>query len=546
MLPTRSLSLWHLITAATLLLVAAPLLTILHAFTATDLQLWRHLTRYLLPDAVTTTLLLLLSVLTLSALLGVALAWLTTAYRFPGSAFFRTALVLPLALPAYVLAFIYLAWFDVTAPLSLWLRAHHLPPPPIRSLLGAALILSLALFPYAFLAARIAFATQGARAIEVGQTLGLTRSAAFWRVVLPLARPHLAAGLALVAFETLADFGAVALLGVDTLSVAIFKTWYGLFSLPTALQLAGILLLFSLTAIALEAALRRHVRYTQSEPTPPLSPIPLSPLRGWAAALLCTLILTATLIAPLAQLLLWAFRHSAAIDLTRYAHFAVNSLFLGASGALVTILLALLLAYARRLYPTPAMRLAARLATAGYALPGAVLAVGIVAALAHLDRLLAALLSPLWDLPPLPLLSGTLTAMFSAYAVRFLAVAFGPIAAALDRITPAMDEAAQTLGARPAAILRRIHLPLLKPALSGAAAFVFIDIVKELPITLMTRPFGWETLATRIFELTNDSRWEEAALPALAVVAVGLLPSLLLALGNRSESSHDDRLVPTP
>jgi len=526
--------LWPIGVAVLVVMAAAPLIAIMTSFRAIDVSLWAHLIHHVLPGYASETVLLLGIVLVLTLLLGVGLAWLTTAYTFPGVRLFRWALVLPLAIPAYVLAFVYLAWFDVTGSVTAWARTAGVVLPEIRNRWGAAVTLALAFYPYVYLPARLAFASTGARALEVGQTLGLTRRAAFWQVVLPLARPAIVGGAALVGFETLADFGLVSLFGIDTLSVGIYKAWYGLFSLPTAMQIAAVLALTAMLLLALEQWARRAARYTTPGRGAALTPQPLSPLLAPVATVLCTAVLLVAWAAPLVQLVSWAWLEGQAFLTLRYASFFGHSLLLGTSGALVTAVLALFLAYAQRRSRHPTMGWAVRVALLGYALPGAVLAVGVVAVVSALDRLWIAA-AKLANLPATPVLAGTIAALLAAYTVRFLVVAFQPIHAALMRITPSMDEAAQSLGASPLQVLTRVHWPLVRPALAGAAAFVFIDIVKELPITLMTRPFGWETLATRIFELTNDGRWEAAALPALAVTLAGLLPTLLLA---RTDPTH--------
>lgn len=533
------LFLWYGAVAGLVALAAAPLTAIFLSFRAIDAPLWQHLFTHVLPAQVGATATLLTAVVALALALGVGLAWLTTAHTFPGVRLFRWALLLPLAMPAYVLGFVYLAWFDLTSPLATWARAQGVTLPAIRTPWGAAFVLALAFYPYVYLPARLAFASTGARALEVGQTLGLSRTAAFWRVALPLARPAIVGGAALVGFETLADFGVVSLFGVDTLSVGIYKAWYGLFSLPTAMQIAAVLALAAMLLLALEEWARRLARYTPPGRGAALAPQPLPHGAGLAAMLLSTLVLLAAWGAPLAQLLWWAATTGRDLFPPRYAAFFGHSLLLGTSGAAVTVGCALLLAYAKRHEARPAMGWAVRVATLGYALPGAVLAVGVVAVVAAFDRLWVGTLQ-LLGLPASPLLAGTIVALLAAYAVRFLVVAFQPLNAALLRLTPSMDEAAQSLGAAPREVLARVHLPLLRPALAGAAAFVFIDIVKELPITLMTRPFGWETLATRIFELTNDGRWEEAALPALAVTLAGLLPALLLARADPNRQPREE------
>ncbi len=516
-------------------LVAAPLAAIALSFQQIDPSLWQHLWRYNLASYLSNTLALVLVVGAAALFLGSSLAWLVTAYRFPGARFFSWALVMPLALPGYVLAFVFASWLDFAGPVaSTWRSVFGQPLPlEIRSFYGAAGVLTLALFPYVFLTARAAFMGLGQRALEVGQTLGFSPAQAFWRVVLPLARPWLAAGTALVMMETLADFGVVALLGVDTFTTGIYKAWYGWFSLPTALQLASLLVLLAFVALWLEQSSRRRARFGTLSMlrSPELQPQALCGVAGWFAFAACAAVFALAFALPIWQLASWTWQYARDLLSARYWEFAWHSLLLGLSGAAVTAVMALALTYAQRLNPSPAMAAAARFATLGYALPGAVLAVGILYLITTLDRAAIA-----WGLTSAPFLGGTMVAMLMAYATRFLAVAHGPIAAAAQRLTPTLDEAAITLGASATRRLRQLHWPLLRAGLITAAAFTSIDIMKELPITLMTRPFGWDTLATRIFELTSDGRWHEAALPALTLALVGIIPVLILV---RAKENRD-------
>jgi iron(III) transport system permease protein len=434
-------------------------------------------------------------------------------------------------MPAYVTAFVFVAWLDFTGPVQTWLRAVFGSSawfPPIRSGGGAALVMTLALYPYVYLLARNAFLTQGRRALEAGQSLGLNRRQGFFRVALPMSRPWIVGGLMLALMETLADFGTVAVFNFDTFTTAIYKTWFGLFSLAGASQLASVLILLVFVLILAEQASRSRLRYSQAGRTSQAERIRLTGWRGGSVAALAAAVLLVAFVLPSIQLLAWAAQVYAEDLDSRYLGFLWHSLLLGGIAALLTTAAALLLGYAQRRHGDALTRLVVRIATLGYAVPGPVLAVGIVIPLAWLDNQLIASSKALLGFDPGLLLQGTLLVMLPAYLTRFLAVAYSPVDSALQRVTRSLDEAARSFGATSIELLRRVHLPMLRGGLFSAAALVFVDVMKEMPITLMTRPFGWDTLAVRIFEMTSEGEWERAALPAVALVLAGLLPIALL------------------
>lgn len=511
--------------APLVLLMLAPVAALLGAFTRPAHEVWAHLRAHVLPDVLVNTGVLATGVGVGVLMLGVPAAALTALCRFPARNFFVWGLLLPLAIPAYVTGFIWVGWLDFSAPLPTWLRTEFgLTLPTVRSGWGAALALSLSLYPYVYLSAYAAFRHQGSRLIEAAQTLGHSRTAAFWRVVLPMALPALGAGLLLAWMETLADFGTVSVFNFNTFTTAIYKTWFALQSIDAAAQLAALLIVLALLAALAQAELVQ--RQSRRGGVRMFTAAALVPLRGWraaAASVFCGALWLLAFAAPILQLGVWAAR-SALQDLDgRYLGFALHTLSLAASGAALVVLTAVALAYAQRMQAGRAMALAQRLATMGYALPGAVLAVGAVWSLSWLDHRLADALGA-----DRLLLSNTLAALLLAYLVRFLAVGHGPLEAGLQAISRSMDEAARTLGERALGRLLRVHLPLLRSSLGVAAALVFVDLMKELPITLMTRPFGWDTLAVRVFEMTSEGEWERAALPAVAIVLVGMLPVFLL------------------
>lgn len=518
-------SLWL---AAIALLTVVPLLVVLSSFLQPQPEIWAHLAQYVLPGVLVNVVLLVCGVGAGVLVLGASLAWLTAACEFPGRRFFSWALVLPLSMPAYVLAFVLVGFFDYSGPLQGALRALAGPGawfPPVRSRGGALITLTLAFYPYVYLLAREAFLSQGRRAIEAAQTLGLTRTQAFYRVVLPMARPWLAGGTMLALMESLADFGAVSVFNFDTFTTVIYKAWFSLFSLPAAAQLASLLVLFVLLLAWAEASSRgaRHFHGKGAQG----ARIELHGWRRWLAAGYCLAVLLLAFVLPLVQLGYWAAQAWADELDARYGGFLLRSLALSAIVALAVGVLGLMLAHLLRRHPGPANQWLARLSVLGYAIPGTVLGVGIFIPVAWIDQYLVAL----WRLQggtAGQILNGSLLVVLLALCTRFLAVGHQPVDAAMHRITRSHEEAARSLGVAGPALLWRLHLPMLRGGMLTALLLVFVETMKELPITLMTRPFGWETLAVRVFEMTSEGMWERAALPGLGIVLAGLLPVALL------------------
>lgn len=506
---------WTWIAAIIAVPTLLPLTAALLSFTRIDAELWAHLREYVLPQVLPTTLLLVLIVSLGVMLLGTVLAVLVSLFEFPGRRWFAWALLLPLAVPTYVLATVFVGSLDYAGGVATFLRGFGLTLPELRNLAGASLVLIGALYPYVYLVACSSLATQGARGLEAARSLGYSPLRAVFKVALPLSAPAILGGTVLAAMETLADFGAVAAFNVDTLTTAIYKAWFGLFSIDAALQLAGVLLIVAFVLLLIQNRVQAARRVAQSGPAAPR--LPLAPRAAWAATAGCSVVLLLAFVLPALQLGLWAAEHLAALD-TRLLGSALNSVLLGAIAAALLAVIALLLGYASRRAPGRAVGFATRTATLGYALPGALLAVGLFVPLAAVIQYANAALG--WTLA----LQGGLVLMLLAYAVRFAAVAHAPVASGLARIRPSLDEAARLTGVTGLAQLRRVHLPQLAPGLAAACALVFVDVMKEMPITLMTRPFGWDTLAVRIFELTSEGEWQKAALPSLAIVVAGLLP----------------------
>jgi len=521
---------WYPIAFAVALLVLLPLSVLLFSWHEIDRQIWAHLWQTQLPRLLGNTLVLVLGVGVGVILLGVSLAWLTSLCEFPGRRWLDWALMLPFAIPAYVLAFVFVGLLDFAGPLQSLLRdwfGSGLRLPRVRSTGGVIIVLVLVFYPYVYLLARNAFLAQGKGLMEAARVLGLSPWRAFWRVALPMARPAIGAGLALAIMETLADFGAVSVFNFDTFTTAIYKTWYGFYSLTSATQLASLLLLAVMLVLYGERRARGAVRPVNERPRGKAL-YHLKGGRALAASAWCGLVFACGFVIPVLQLLVW-FWQRGRFDLDeRYSALILHTLYLGGLAALITVSVALLLAFALRLAPTRLMRGAVGLANLGYALPGSMLAVAIMLAFSYLDRELVIPLSSWLGGAGKPVLLGSLSALLLAYLVRFMAVAYGPLENSLARIRPSLPEAARSLGVGGLGLFVRVYLPLLVPGTLSAALLVFVDVLKEMPATLLMRPFGWDTLSVRVFEMTSEGEWARAALPALTLVLVGLLPVILL------------------
>jgi len=517
---------WYPLVFAIAALVLLPLSVLLLSWQTIDHQIWAHLWETQMPRLLGNTLQLVVGVGVGVTVLGVSLAWLTSLCEFPGRRWLDWALMLPFAIPAYVLAFVFVGLLDFAGPVQTLLRewfGSSLRLPRVRSTGGVIIVLVLVFYPYVYLLARTAFLAQGKGLMEAARILGLSPWQAFWRVALPMARPAIGAGVALALMETLADFGAVAVFNFDTFTTAIYKTWYGFFSLSSAAQLASLLLLAVMLILYGERRACGTNRPSNERPRVKA----LYHLRGWkalAASGWCGLVFACAFAIPLLQLMVWCWQRGR-FDLDeRYIGLILHTLYLGLMAALTIVGVALILAFARRLSPTPAIRSAVSVATIGYALPGSVLAVSIMLAFSYLDRAWVIPLSTWFGGAGKPLLLGSLAALLLAYLVRFIAVAYGPLESSLARIRPSLPEAGRSLGVSGPRLFFRVYLPLLLPGAMSAALLVFVDVLKEMPATLLMRPFGWETLAVRIFEMTSEGEWARAALPALTLVIVGLLP----------------------
>jgi iron(III) transport system permease protein len=524
------------------LLVAAPLCVLLLSWLRTDPELWAHLWATLLPEMLLNTGLLLLGVGVLTFTLGTSLAWLVASFRFPGSRVAEWLLVLPLAMPGYVLGYVFMSLFDYAGPIQTGLRpwlGEEFELPEVRSLPGAIIVLSLALYPYVYLLARAAFREQSATQRDAARAAGLGAWAVFARVALPLARPAIAAGVGFALMETLADFAVVRYYNVVTLSEGVVRLWIVQGDRDAAVQLASLLLLAGVTTLFCERLLRRGARFYQiGNRSRPVMAQPLHGVRGWLALAYALCVWLFAFGLPALQLLGWARDELASADPVAleviFSQQLPATLLLASCAALLVVSLGLLMVFALRprngVNPVLS-RAIARVATLGYALPGGVVALGMLLLLSRFNEPAAALIGGGF------LLSGSTLGLLYGYAVRFIAIGFNGIESGFEKITPNMEMAARSLGAGASRTLRTIHVPLLGGSLMTVALLVFVDVLKELPITLFLRPFGMDTLSVGTFMLASESAWQAAGLPALIIVILSAGPALLLL---RRTRAHDE------
>jgi iron(III) transport system permease protein len=518
-------------------LIALPVLVVLSYIFVPTREIWHHLATTVLPRYIVSSLALGAGVGIGTLIIGVGTAWLVTLCRFPGRRIFEWALLLPLAIPAYVIAYTYTGLLDAGGPVQAFLREAfgwsygEYWFPQIRSLSGAITMMTLVLYPYVYMLSRAAFLEQSVCVLEVSRTLGSGPWRCFFLVALPLARPAVVTGVTLVLMETLNDFGTVQFFGVSTFTAGIYRTWLGMNQPAAAAQLAAILTLFVFALVAFERLSRGkgRVHHTTSR----YRELPRFKLSGMSAVLafLATFlpILIGFLI-PAVVLVIWAIQTGPSVINDRYVTYAVNSFVLSAVGAIAAVVVAMLLAYGLRIRKNRAMVAATRIASMGYAVPGAVIAVGVLIPFAALDNWLDDWMTARFGISTGLLLSGTIVAVIFAYLVRFLAISLNTIEASLGKITRHMDDAARTLGCRPLSALLRVHLPIAWGSLLTAGILVFVDVMKELPATLLLRPFNFDTLAIRAYQLASDERLADAAIPSLAIVLVGIVPVILLSL----------------
>ena len=518
-------------------LVAAPILSVwANLLSGGTGETWAHLASTVLPEYVANTLWLCLGVGLGVIVVGVSTAWLVTMHAFPGRRLFEWALVLPLAVPAYVMAYTYTDLLQFVGPVQTWLRESFgwrrgdYWFPDVRSTGGAVAMFTFVLYPYVYLLARTAFLERASGMLDVGRSLGLSAWGSFFRVSLPLARPAVAAGAALALMETLADYGTVAYFAVPTFTTGIYRAWFSLGDRAAAAQLSAALLGFVILVLLLERASRGRARFHDTTGrNRPQHGQRLSGARAAGAVLACALPLVLGFLLPAGILLHLALTEGDAQFGVRFLRLAGNSFTLAGLSAVLAAGFAVLLAYAARLSRTRWPHWMNRIVGLGYAVPGSVIAVGVLIPVTRVDNWLAATLASWTGSNPGLLLTGGIAALVYAYLVRFLAIALQTVEASLAKITPSMDDAARSLGCGQGEALKRVHLPLLRGSLLTAGLLVFVDVMKELPATLVMRPFNFDTLATQAYTLASDERLAEASTAALAIVAVGILPLIVVS-----------------
>ena len=524
---------WVAAAVAAAVVTVTPIALLTTSVLQPNTDVWRQQWATRLPDEILATLVLVVGVATLSVLLGVSLAWLVSAYQFPGRRVLSWALVLPLAMPGYILGFVTTSVFGVAGPIQSWWRAQFGRDawfPEIRSMTGAVVTLSLTLYPYVYLMARAALRDQASGAYLVARTLGATRGEATRRVVLPMVRPAVAAGAAVVVMETLTDYGTVQYFNVDTVTVGVFRIWRGTYDRDAASEIATLVLAFALVAIGLERVVRGRARFGESGGRGSgVEPSRLSRWQGLAASAAAGTVVALAFAAPTIRLASWAIdeqRSPRGTPMVRsYLEFLGNSILLTAVTVVVCVGVSITTTNARRFGDHRVVGVANRLSAVGYAVPGPVVGMGVVLGLVGLDRVLEAFGIGL----PGFVATGSFLALAYAYAIRFLAPGMSTVESGLGQVPDEVTASARTLGAPPREVVRRIHLPLSRTSVIAAAVLVAVDALKELPIAYLLRPVGFDTLPVWVFNLASESRFQQAALPALTIVAVAVVPVGMLS-----------------
>ncbi|MDZ7780080.1 MAG: iron ABC transporter permease [Gemmatimonadota bacterium] len=526
---------WTAVALALVLLLAIPVITIPIGALAPAGEAWEHVSTTLLPRYMGNTLFLVLASGGIALGLGAGTAWLVAVCEFPGRKLFRWALVLPLAVPAYMAAYVYAGMVGVTGPIQRTLRAV-VPGASdtifywnIMRIEVVAVLFGLVLFPYVYLPVRALLESRAGPTLEAARVLGRGHASVFWTIGLPLARPALAGGVALVLMEVINDYGAVKYFGVPTFTTGIFRAWFSLGDLDSAVRLSGILMLIVLTLLLIERWQRGQARYAASGDSSQPAPYLLHGAKGLAATLFCALPIAFGFLIPVLQLAAWTVRTAPDVVDGGFIRMTANSLGLAGLAGLIAVTVALVLSYTSRLDRTEITRSASRIALLGYSVPGAVIAVGVLTVSLFLDGLLGGGVRLI--------LTGTAAALVAAYVVRFLAVAYLPVEAGLERVGTNLTEASRMLGARPLRTLLRIEVPLLRGTLVAAGTLVVIDVLKELPLTLILRPFNFDTLATRAFQLASDEQIAESAPAALLVI---LCATVVVAFLHRTLDERED------
>lgn len=527
---------WFYLSLIVTFFLALPLLTLLFSLFAIDLDVWRHLSNTVLSEYISQSFVLLAGVSFFSLLFGVSSAWIVTQYDFFMRRSFEWLLLLPMAMPSYIIAYTYTGILDADGPVQEWIREFFKLEygqywfPEIRTLEGAVFVMSVVLYPYIYLLTRAAFQQQSSSLQEVSRTLGLSKLQTLCRVVLPLARPSIIVGWSLVMMETLADYGTVQYFGLSTFTTGIFRTWFGMGQQMAAAQLSLLLLTFVFLILYLEQNSRKQSRYYQSsQGNLAASRLQLNRLQTVIVLMVISLPVLLGFAFPVYFLIEWvqlSYQHVVDED---YIRIILNTVQLASISCLLAVTIAVFLAYSKRIYQRNSMNQLLRIAGLGYAIPGTVIAVGVLIPFSWIDKQINVFSESLFSIALGLLLSGSLFVLIFAYLVRFMSISLNSTVAAYETIRTSMDESARLQGINGFSLIRKIHLPLLKSSLLSAVLLVFVDVLKELPATLVLRPFNFNTLAVRAYEFANEERLIDASVPSLTIVLVGLIPVILLS-----------------
>jgi len=539
---------WTIGTVIIAMIAITPIVTVIFiSFTPSD-DIWAHLVSTVLPLYISTTLLLMIGVGIGTLVIGVGTAWLVSMCRFPGKSMFEWALLLPMAMPAYVIAYLYTDILEYAGPIQTmlrdmfgWTTKREYWFPEIRSLGGAISMMTLVLYPYVYLLSRAAFMEQSICVLEASRVLGRGPVQSFFSVALPLARPAIIIGISLVLMEALNDFGTVDFFAVSTFTLGIYDVWLNMGNVAGAAQLATVLLLFVMALALAERFARRKKRFHHT--TSKYKALPGYQLEGRArtvAVIACALPVIFGFVLPASVLTSYSFIHYKTAMSTEFLGYAFNSFMLSSVAAVLALAIGIFMAYGVRLHNEPLLKVMVRLASLGYAVPGSVLAVGVLVTLGSVDNGIDGFMRQTFGISTGLLLSGTIAAVTFGYLVRFLALAFGSVEASLGKVTPSMDGASRSLGHGAMSTLRRVHLPMIRGSILTASMMVFVDCMKELPLTVILRPFNFHTLATFVHQYASDEQLGEASLAALSIVGFGILPVIVLSLAiTRSRPGHN-------
>ena len=535
---------WLIASVLIAIIITSPIIAIIWIAISPEENVWLHLATSVLPTYIFNSVVLMLGVGTFVAIIGTGTAWLVAMCEFPGAKIFAWALILPMAMPAYVVAYVYTDFLEFAGPVQTslrmlfsWTTSSDYWFPQIRSLGGAITVLSLVLYPYVYALTRASFLEQSISTLEAGRVLGLTGAQNFFYTSLPLARPAIVVGVTLCLMETLSDFGTVDYFAVRTLTVGIFDVWFGMENRGGAAQIALVLLSFIIILIWLERSSRKRQRFHNSSKNQLMKKIKLKGWRSFLAIVSCLVPIVTGFVLPGAILFYHALNNIEGFYSTKYIEYAGNSFTMAGSATLIIVLTGIFLAYAARICPNLLVKIAVRVASIGYAIPGAALAIGILISIGAIDSVFTKTMKLTFGFSANVFIGSGLAALLFGYTTRFLAIALGSAEAGLSKVTYNMDMAARTLGSGPRSTLFSVHAPLIRSSIISGSVLVFVDIMKELPATLILRPFNFETLATFVYQYASDELLNECAPAALTIVLAGLLPVLLLnrAIDNKKK-----------